>query len=291
MLQTIYKNSIILLLSLLTVSSCKVSSSVEQPVAARIPETFTAATDADSISIADLRWKDFFADPYLKNLIAAGLKNNLDLQIALQRIEIARAAVKARKGALLPTLDLAARAGVEKFGDYTMNGVGNYDTNLSENIQGDRRIPTPTPDYFLGLSSSWEIDLWGKLRNQKKAAYLRFLASENGRQLIKTALIAQVAEAYYELLTLDNELAIIRQNVQLQEKAVELIEVQQMAGRVTQLAVQQFTAQLLNTRSLEGQVQQRIVATENRLNTLLGRFPQRIARGKPYYGPGFTRSD
>ncbi|MDO1450652.1 TolC family protein [Rhodocytophaga aerolata] len=269
------------LICLLTLGGCKVSAPVHQPVAAKMPDSFSQRAGADSVSIGYMSWKEFFADQYLTNLIDTALSNNPDVLIAIQRVERARAGILARKGALLPSLDVVAKAGVEKFGDYTMNGVGNYDTNLSENISGDRRIPTPTPDYFLGLSSSWEIDIWGKLRNQKKAAYLHFLASEKGRYLVKTALVAQVASAYYELLGLDYELEIIRQNIQLQQKAVELVEVQKMAGRVTQLAVQQFSAQLLNTKSLEAQVQQKIVATTNKLNLLMGRYPQTIARGNP----------
>ncbi|WP_333483047.1 TolC family protein [Spirosoma telluris] len=201
------------------------------------------------------------------------------MKSTLQRIDIARANYGISQGALLPRVDAVATAGVDRYGRYTLNGVGNYDTNLSDNISGSSRIPNPTPDYFVGLRSSWELDIWGKLRNRRKAAYTRILASEEGRNLVVTALTADVARLYYSLLALDAELEIIGENVELQQKALELVEVQKAAGRVTELAVQQFRAQLLNTRGLEGRVQQEIVEAENQLNVLLGRYPQAVARG------------
>ncbi|WP_332367846.1 efflux transporter outer membrane subunit [Spirosoma telluris] len=212
-------------------------------------------------------------------LIDTALARNPDLKSTLQRIDIARANYGISQGALLPRVDAVATAGVDRYGRYTLNGVGNYDTNLSDNISGSSRIPNPTPDYFVGLRSSWELDIWGKLRNRRKAAYTRILASEEGRNLVVTALTADVARLYYSLLALDAELEIIGENVELQQKALELVEVQKAAGRVTELAVQQFRAQLLNTRGLEGRVQQEIVEAENQLNVLLGRYPQAVARG------------
>src|SRR5690606_17214730 len=115
----------------------------------------------------------------------------------------------------------------------------------------DKTIPTPTPEYFIGFQSNWEIDLWGKLRNQKKAAYARYLSSGKGWQLVATSLVSEIAQLYYELLALDSKLGILRENIGLQQKGVEIIEIQKSAGNVTQLAVEQFSAQLLNTKSEE----------------------------------------
>jgi NodT family efflux transporter outer membrane factor (OMF) lipoprotein len=266
-------------LLLLALGGCKVTAPGSLPAPARTPEAFGAS--ADSASVADLPWREFFADRNLVSLIDTALRNNPDLRIALQRVEAARADVLVSRGALLPTVSLVAAAGVDKYGDYTMNGVGNFDTNRSQHVEGDRRIPNPTPDYLLGLRSSWEIDLWGKLRNRKKAAYARFLASEKGRQLAVTSLVAGVAGLYYELLALDGELDIVRKNIGLQEKALETIQAQKQGGRATQLAVQQFQAQLLHTRSLEADLRQSVLRAENRLNGLLGRYPQPISRGEP----------
>ncbi|GAB3313634.1 TolC family protein [Larkinella ripae] len=259
-------------------TGCRVSEPLRLPATTPVPTTFSGSSD--STTIGSLNWKAFFSDPDLENLIDTALARNPDLQIATQRIELARANFEYTRGALVPSVNAVAAAGVDRFGRYTLNGVGNYDTNLSPNIDGKQRIPDATPDYFLGFRSTWEVDLWGKLRSRKRAAYVRFLASEKGRQLIVTSLISEVARLYYSLLALDGELDIIRENVALQQRASELVGVQKAAGRVTELAVQQFNAQLINTRSLEAQVQQQIVEAENQLNQLLGRFPQPIVRQK-----------
>lgn len=260
-----------------TISGCKMLKPVEHASAIKAPALFQAS--ADSTGIASLKWSSFFADQKLIALIDTALQNNLDLKMAVQRIEMAGSSILFRQGALLPTVNGELAGGGRKFGDYTMDGVGNYDTNFSDNLNEDRKLPAPfLPDYFLGLRSSWEIDIWGKLKTQRKAAYTRFLSSQKARQAIVTGVIAQVASLYYELVTLDAELSIIKKNISLQEKAVNAIVVQKEAGRANELGVKQFRAQLLNTKSLEADIVQRIVERENELNTLLGRFPQAISR-------------
>ncbi|WP_285547246.1 TolC family protein, partial [Dyadobacter frigoris] len=165
-------------------------------------------------------------------------------------IEMAKTNILLAKGALLPAVNAEISGGGRKFGDYTMDGVGNYDTNFSENINSDRRLPAPfMPDYFVGFRSTWEVDIWGKLRTQRKAAYTRFLATQKGRNLVVTSLIAQVSRLYYELLAMDSELTIIQKNITLQQSAVENIKIQKEGGRANELGVRQFTAQLLNTQS------------------------------------------
>ena len=251
---------------------------LQQPYARPTPVAFIGSDDSTSIGTEN--WHTFFDDPYLVHLIDTTLAGNMDLQIATQRIEVARASYNYSQGFLMPQVDLAASAGLDRYGKTTLNGVGNFDTNLSSNVQGNLLIPNPTPDFFLGARSTWEIDLWGKLRNRRKAAYIRFLASQEGRNLVITSLVAEVARHYYTLLSLDGELEIIQKNMDLQQNAVELVKVQKLAGRVTELAVQQFTAQLLNTQSRQRRIQQQIIETENQLNRLMGRFPQPIERGK-----------
>ncbi|MFD2573628.1 TolC family protein [Spirosoma soli] len=267
-----------ILLSALLFSSCQVYKPLSQAPTQPLPASFTNSTDSSSIGTKN--WRTFFDDPFLVRLIDSALAGNVDLRIATQRIETARAAFEYSRGYLVPSVNAVVAAGVDRYGQYTQNGVGNFDTNLSENVRGDRRVPNPVPDYFVGARSTWEVDLWGKLKNQRKAAYLRFLASERGRHLVITSLVAEVARHYYALLALDGELEILQKNINFQQNAVDLVRIQKQAGRVTELAVQQFTAQLINTRSRQGQVQQQIVETENQLNRLLGRFPQPIARGK-----------
>ena len=93
-------------------------------------------------------------------------------------------------------------------------------------FRANQQIPNPTPDYFLGARSTWEVDIWGKLRNRRKAAYIRFLASEKGRHAVITSLVAEVARYYYALLALDGELEIHPEKIDLQQNAVELVRVQ-----------------------------------------------------------------
>jgi NodT family efflux transporter outer membrane factor (OMF) lipoprotein len=257
--------SILILLSVVT--SCKIATPPALPPAAEIPDTFIG--NRDSATVADVRWQDFFTDPHLVELIKTALQNNLDLLTAVQRVEMARADFAVRRGALLPSLSGVASA-----------DVGNVDKNMLGSTAQDQQLPNMQEEYFLGLQSSWEADLWGKLKNRKKAAYSRFLASQKGRHLVTTSVIAEIARLYYDLLSVDNELEVVRKNIKFQEIALQIIEIQKMGGRATELAVQQFTAQLLSTRALEKEKQQHAIELETELNLLMGRYPQHIERGE-----------
>ncbi|RZK60309.1 MAG: efflux transporter outer membrane subunit [Hymenobacter sp.] len=264
---------------LLLAAGCRVAAP-PGPVAGPPPPSFPTTAAADSLGAGGAPWQKFYQDSALTALLDTALRQNLDLRIATQRIEQARADYLERRGALYPSVTAIGSLGLDHYGRYTLNGVGNYDTNLSQNIDGNQRVPVGlTPDYFGGLRSSWEIDLWGKLRSRRRAAYLRVLASEQGRNLVITGLVAEIARNYYELLTLDNQLAVVQRNARLQQEALRLIRIQKQAGRATELAVQQFAAQTLRTESLAYEARQRIVETETRLNQLLGRYPQPIRRG------------
>lgn len=264
----------------LGIAGCQTSRTALPSSDLAIPETY--AGEYDTVSMASITWDHFFADEALNSLIGSALENNIDLRIAMQRIEMSRAGILAARGAMLPTLGADISGGGRKFGDYTMDGVGNWDTNFSPNIDEKQSIPTGfLPDYYLGVRSSWEVDLWGKLRTLRQAAQDRFIASEHGRNLIVTSLIAEIAGEYYHLLALDSELAIMRYNIDLQTKATEAVLNLKQAGRANELAVNQFTAQLLNSKGALANISQEIIASENRLNILVGRFPQPIPRGVP----------
>ena len=265
---------------LLLAAGCRVAAPMGPAAAPGAPKSFTQAPLTDTISVGATPWRQFFQDPALAGLIDTALQQNLDLRMAVQRVEVFQAQYLARRGALLPTVMAGGTGGLDRYGKYTMTGVGNYDTNLSQNINGNQRVPTTlTPDLFVGLRSSWEIDMWGKLRSRRKAAYLRVLGSEQGRNLVVTNVVADVARAYYELLTLDNQLTTLLRNTRFQQEGLRLIRVQKEAGRVTELAVQQFAAQALRTESLAYGIRQRITETETGLNQLMGRYPQPIRRG------------
>lgn len=259
--------------------SCKTPSSLVKYQPLHLPETYNGSND--TLSIGKEKRNIFFKDAVLIGLIDTALANNIDLQNTIQKVMMARAVLLSQKGMGLPTLDLFASAGVDKYGKYTMSGVGNFDTNLSQNIDKDQKVTNPAQDFFLGLKSNWEIDLWGKIKSRKKAAYSRVLASEKGRQWVTTQLVAAIASYYYEILALDNRLEIVHRNIALQERAVEVVKAQMEAGRATSLAVQQFSAQLLQTRSLEYETSLNIIRLENELNSLMGRYAQTpIPRGK-----------
>lgn len=238
----------------------------------KLPESFEGQTGEPSV--ARLNWRTYFADPRLAVLIAEALTSNPDVFIALQRIELARASVRTATGALLPRVDLSVGAGVRKFGLFTMDGAGNATTEIAPG----QLVPTHLGDLALGLQSSWEIDLWGKLRNQRQSAVSRFLASVEGTNLITTTLVADVATAWFDLQALDRVHEVLGETVARQKEALEVVRLQKAAGRATELAIQQFEAQLAETRALEVGVTQQTVEVENRLNLLLGRPPQPIER-------------
>ncbi|WP_460615338.1 efflux transporter outer membrane subunit [Hymenobacter seoulensis] len=269
--------------SLLLSTGCRVAAPTGPTAGPSLPAAFPKATaGTDTLHAGAQPWRQFFPDPALTALIDTALRQNLDLQVALQRVEGARAQYLVRRGALLPSVSAAASAGGDRYGRYTLNGVGNFDTNLSPNIDGQQRIPGPvTPEFFVGLRSAWEVDLWGKLRSRRQAAYLRVLASEQGRHLVTTTVVAEVARLYYELLTADNQLAVLERNTALQREALRLMRIQKQAGRATELAVQQFAAQVARTESLGHEARQQVTEAETGLNQLLGRYARPITRGRP----------
>ncbi|MBL0883129.1 MAG: TolC family protein [Chitinophagaceae bacterium] len=267
---------IIMMITIIMMGSCAVPKITNQFKEIELPASF--ADKNDTVSLAQLDLKTFFSDTALYGLIEIAIENNPDIQKALRRIMMAQAQLQMAHNARLPVIDAVATGGFNKFGKYTIDGVGNFDTNLSPNINKDQRIPILTPDLFLGFRSNWEVDIWGKLNDKKKAALSRSYAAEKERQWLTTQLAAQVASMYYELLALDSELAILYKNLRLQEDALEVVKIQKSGGRATELAVQQFESQLYTTRSYIVSLKQGVIKTENELNLLLGRLPQPIKR-------------
>lgn len=247
-----------------------------------LPETYRALSN-DTLNTANTRWREFFSDPYLVSLIDTALVNNQELNIMLQQIDIAQNEVKARKGEYLPFIDVKAGADIEKVGEYTRNGT--VEKNL--NIREDEEFPEPLTNYSAGIFASWELDVWKKLRNSKKAAVMEYLATVEGKNFMVTRLIAEIADSYYELIALDNQLAIIEQNLEIQGNALRMVRLQKQAARATELAVRRFEAEVLKNQSHKFEVQQQIVETENKLNFLIGRSPQRIERNSE----GFIESE
>lgn len=259
---------------LLAVSACKTPALVIRTENRTVPGIYSNAS-TDSVNTGKIRWSAFFTDPNLTALIETALKNNQELNISLQEIAIASNEIRARQGAYQPFVGFGGGADVNRAGRYTSEGVleGNTEKTL------DTRMPYFLTNFLLGPTASWEVDIWRKLRTAKKAAVIRYQSSVEGRSFTITNLVAEIATAYYELLGLDNELAIVQQNLEIQTNALKLVRLQKEATRVTELAVRRFEAQVLNTQGLQYGIQQRIIETENRINFLTGRYPQQpIAR-------------
>lgn len=274
-----YKNIIAISALLYILSGCKSLKTPEQlPPLTVMPEAYPHAPK--EVNSADIHWRSYFSDTTLIALIDTALNNNIDLQLTMQRIEMGRAQVEQAKGLTLPFVSGGGTVGQRRFGKYTMDGIGNYDTNFSNNISKEQNIPEYLPDFNIGLQSSWEIDIWGKLRTRKEAALARYLATVEGRNFVLTNLISDIALLYYELLAFENELDIIHETIILQDNELNIIKLQKEAGRANELIVKQFEAQVLNFKSFEVEVTQHIVEIENRINFLLGRYPQPIRRNK-----------
>ncbi|HEX2607989.1 MAG TPA: TolC family protein [Flavisolibacter sp.] len=258
----------------LAFASCSVPNLVQRTENKTTPATFGNTTDTTGITA--LSWRQLFTDRNLTDLIDTALKNNQELLITLQEIELARNEVRFRQGALLPTVGARLGIGVEKVGRYTSQGAGDASTE----IKPGKEVPEALMDYTAALQASWEVDIWKKLRTAKKAALTRYLATIEGKNFVLSNLIAEVASSYYELLALDNQLEIVRQSIGLQQHALDVVKTQKEAARVTELAVQKFQAEVLNSQSMEFNLLQQIRETENKINFLLARYPQEIPRDK-----------
>ncbi len=231
-----------------------------------VPKAFPKPSETESSALVE--WSDFFSDPNLTELIDTALRNNQELNIVSLEIGIAQNEVTAATGEYLPRLDFRVGAGLEKVGEHTSQGVSDEAHDVPEHLQ----------NYTFGFFASWEIDVWKKLRNATKAATLRYLASIEGKNFMVTRLVAEIANSYYELLALDNQLQVLEQNIEIQENAMKVVKLQKEAAKVTELAVQRFEAEVLKNQSKRYTIQQEIIETENRINFLVGRFPQPVAR-------------
>jgi multidrug efflux system outer membrane protein len=255
-------------------ASCKAPALSPMVENRQVPFSFD--TSQDTTNTSSLEWRNFFTDKNLVNLIDTALQNNQELMITLQDISIAKNDVRLRQGQLSPTVDARIGAGVEKVGRYTSQGAGDASTDISPG----KEVPDPLTDITASITANWELDIWKKLHNAKKAALTRYLSTVEGKNFVLTNLIAEVADSYYELVALDNELEIVQQNIALQKNALEIVKIQKQATRVTELAVQKFQAEVLKSQSLEFDILQKIKVSENKINFLLGRYPTEIPRDR-----------
>lgn len=279
------KVAVVSVILLFLVASCSVPKTAAQKEISPELGSQTEQVLNDTNTIATLPWKEVFTDSQLISLIDSAMLYNMDVRQAIHRIEMAQANFRFRKSALYPSLDAAVEGGLRKYGHYTESGIGNYDSNFSENLTDDEKLPEPfVPDYFVGVRSSWELDLWGKLRNRREAAFLQLMSESELKRLIETELISSIASAYYELISLDEKVKVYGENIKLHERALEIIEAQKEAGRADELAVQQFKSLLSESKANRAHAEQEILAYEHQINTLLGRVYQPIARSSNVIG-------
>ena len=227
-----------------------------------------ARTASPTASSAQRTWSEFFSSFELRALIETALRNNRELNSQLQEIVVAHNEISARKGEYFPKIDAGAGVGVEKVGEHTSQGASDEATGLPENLG----------NFTFGLTGSWEVDIWKKLHNAAKAASLRYLATVEAKNFMATQVIAEIARSYYELTALDSQVDILNRNIEVQTNALEVVRLEKQAARVTELAIQRFEAEVLKNNSRLYDLEQERVQTENRINFLVGRYPQRVAR-------------
>ncbi len=221
------------------------------------------SNNSDTATIADIPWKEYFTDPDLQALIKEGLENNINLQVALTRIKQAEAYLSMAKGNSLP--DVSAGFQV----DHTRTNNGNNGRDILGYVSHQNS---------LGFSASWEIDLWGKLASKSKVRYAAYLNSFEYRNLVQTELIANIANAYYNLLALDRQLQTTKETIVLLEKSAETIVALKEAGKQNAAAVEQSYALLYSTQLTIPELENQIHEQENAICALLGRKPGTIKR-------------
>ncbi len=269
-----YAGLAVLLLSLAACKPLEIEQRVENKT---VPEKYVA-TENDSNNSGKLKWNEYFNDPNLQELISQALQNNQELNIVLQEIEVSKNEIKARKGEYIPSVGLKAGAGVDKVSRYT--NIGAMEANTE--IEPGKEMPDPLFDFGVGVQAKWETDIWGKLHNATRAQVQRYLATVEGKNFMVTNLISEIADSYYELLAMDNELLILNQNIKIQNDALNIIKDLKKNARSNELAVKRFQAQVLKTQGMQYDIQQKIVETENKINFLVGRFPQPVARSQDF---------
>ena len=254
---------------LVVLSACNVSKDIPAPKP-NLPDTFrNAAVTKDTTSIADLQWKSFFTEAALQKLIDSAIVKNYDMQIAVKNIEAARLLFKQVKWNYAPTADLNITANTDRPSNNSLTGLSLSSYNIGTNH---------IEDYSANISLSWEADIWGKIRNQQKSAFAAYLQTNEAKKAIQTNIVASVSRGYYNLLMLDEQIAIAKSNVKLNDSTLRIIRLQYDAGQVTSLAVQQAEAQQQAAAELIPQFEQNIAIQENALRILTGELPDRIAR-------------
>lgn len=267
---------ILILGTILFVGACKVPAILSKQENKIVPTSYT--TDQDTMNMVKLEWRKYFSDPNLISLIDTALHNNQELNIMIQEIEMSKNEVLQRQGEYKPFVNVRAGAAADRAAKYTWDGFSEEDLKANPD-----KGPKYIGDFMVGTYFSWELDIWKKLRNATKSAAIKYSSAIEGKNFMITNIIAEIASSYYELMALDNQLEIVQQNISLQSNVLKVIKQQKEAAKVTQLAVNRFEAQLLNTQNLSFQINQQITETENKIRFLTGKFTPTIERNSSVF--------
>ncbi len=251
MQKLIYK-IIIVAAAILTLGSCSMYREYERPKLHYLDSLYRRLPDLqDSSSIAELSWREFFADTTLQEWIRLGISFNTDLSIARFKVDQAQATLHAARRAFFPSASLSAEAGI--------NGG--------------------SMSYSLTPSFSWEADIFGKMTNAKRSAVAAVEQSVAYKQAVQTQLIATIAETYYTLLMLDAQLAVSQRTQKTWEENIRTLEALKMAGKTNEAAVLQAKANMLDVQNSIYVLYKKIFETENAFSSLIGIVPIIIDRG------------
>ena len=244
---------------LFTLGGCKLGKHYVRPEM-QLPRTLNGQPDSlksDTLSIADLPWEQLYTDTLLHNLIQRTLEYNKDLLMATARVKELAALKRIDVANLFPEVGL--RVYGEKEGDNY--GGNNYASDDQFDLKG---------------TVSWELDLWGKLRWARDESLADFRASIESRRALQMSLIADVAQAYFELVALDNELNIVRQTVDARRESLHLARIRYEGGLTSETAFRQAQVELARTETLVPDLERQITLKENDLALLIGEYPHRM---------------
>ncbi|MGG5506356.1 MULTISPECIES: efflux transporter outer membrane subunit [unclassified Myroides] len=247
-----------------------------------LPDAYRGQQDSlatqDSLHISSIKWRDFFQDEQLTDLIDKGLTHNFDMQNAIKNLEIAGQQTKQAKLEWLPSLGLEAGSVAYQYRSENYYGTpsSNYYKNKGE--EPPTNMYVNSAQYTSGLALSWEIDIWGKIKSQTAEQLARFLQTAEAKKAIQTELIAKIAQGYYNLLLLDAQMEVAQTNYELTKNTLKIVELQRDAGQITSLAITQTRNQMLVAKALIPSLKQQIAIQENALSLLTGQLPTSIVR-------------
>lgn len=249
-------------------SSCVVGKKYSRPELDS-PETFRdkVTLTGDTVNLA---WSTFFKDPYLIALIDKALEKNKDISVALMNLQQLDLSYRQAKLGLLPTAELSITAARNYLSKTSLNG------SLSQQLTGKSYMD----DYAASINIAWEADIWGKVAMQKESAKANFLMQHENFAALRTRIISQVAQAYYNLIALDEQLKVANRNIELSDSTLHIIKLQFNAAQVNSLGVEQAEAQKKTAELLVPLAKQNIEIQENALSILCGSFPASIDRAK-----------